>query len=508
MNVRALVLGVAIGFLVAVAPSCGGNKCGPNNCGGCCDASGKCIAKPNNANDATCGSVGNACDDCSKKSLKCNANSFVCTVNGTGGGTGGGGGSGCAGCTLPNGVCAPGNTINNCGANGATCAACPLGQLCTNNACSTPNLAKKVGDPCTAASECQMSLGATAICKTMTSSGNASYTGGYCTVPCVGANGACPTGSRCVGLDARYGEDDTFCWDLCGSGDPCRQPGYQCTNFGCWLNPLPTQDAGPPADKVGNACAADTACQNPPDRLGVCLTRDLNRTWPDGYCSKSFCANNAECSADAGAVCITFGLAGGGRSSRCIQRCGNSTPLDGGQADCRAGYTCQGFATPLPDGGSLPAPGGICVPPPAPPPENTGAACTMPSDCQVPPTTISDCLTEMVQTDAGPQATGFAGGYCSRLQCGDDSECAPDAGGICLAVDNTGQNTACFKLCPAGGGGQSNCRTGYVCTPYLTNLADGGTQTSTDGYCSGSCTVPGNACGAGRTCNATTGYCQ
>lgn len=535
MNTRALALGVVIGFVVAFAPSCGGGKCGPNNCGGCCDDKGKCVAKPNNANNTTCGSAGNLCADCSTSGTACNPNTFTCGTGGgggagggvggggMGGGVGGGGGGGtCDGCRLPNGTCVPlsATSVNNCGTGGAQCQACPSGQLCTNGVCNTPMTMKKIGDPCTTDQECgtipNLPMGAQIICKKMTSTGNGTYTGGYCTARCGSGTPVannCPAGSMCVGVDPRYGETDVFCWDRCGAGDPCRTPGYACYGVGggsaCWLNPIPQQDAGPPADKIGNACTADMQCANPPDRGGSCYgvadsTNDFdNRSalgfiWPGGYCSKDFCDSDSECSTDGGAKCITFNI-NGNSESRCMRHCSQGgSALDAGQSDCRTDYRC--FALGLPDAGRTTD--GICLGPVAPEPARTGQSCNTSADCQVPAGAVADCLPS-TQQDGGPSP--FTGGYCTRFECADETECgrnAADAGNMCLVISAQG-NTSCFESCPAGGAGQGTCRTGYVCQSYT--QGDGGA--SPDGYCNPNCNnVPGS-CGT-RTCNATTGYCQ
>jgi hypothetical protein len=458
------------------------------------------VAAPFNTGDSTCGSGGSACDDCTARGSACNATTFTCATDG-----GSVDGGGCAsGCSLPNAVCAPGTTTNNCGINGASCAACMQGETCVaipgGGHCVSTRIVKHVGDPCASAAECKVGLGPDALCKTSTSSGNGTYLGGYCTLPC---QTTCPSGSSCVLLAARFGEADQICWDDCGSGDSCRSPGYACYKVNgsgeCWINPLPVQDAGPPADKVGLPCATDAACQNPPDQGGVCLSRSLGLTWPDGYCSKSSCATDDECSPDGGALCISFGSA-----TRCISRCGVTTHLDGGQADCRLGYLCEGYTSNLPDGGQVPSNDGICLPPPPPPPANTGAACTSTADCLVPATTVADCLPELIGGDGG-YPSGFPGGYCSKLGCRRDSDCAPGDAGVCLDIGLI--QTACFARCPQGGGGRTTCRADYVCTSYLLPLADGGSEASVDGYCAASCTMPGAGCLAG-TCNASTGYCE
>jgi hypothetical protein len=531
MNFRALALGTLFGFVVAFAPSCGGSsKCGPNNCNGCCDtATGKCVAKPDNALNTTCGSAGNSCANCSTTNQVCNAATNTCgnvgggggagggAGGGTGGGSGGGGGGGgssCTGCLLPgctptatNNCCAPGTTTNNCGSGGTACMTCPTGQLCTNQMCQTPQIMKKIGDACGSNADCA-SLGTGAICKTMTSTGNATYTGGYCTFPCTSTNDPiCGTAAFCIGLNPRYGEEDTFCWDKCASGDPCRQPGYACytvgsAGSGCWLNPLPQQDAGPPADKIGNTCTADGQCQNPPDNGGYCTIRDesLGLVFPGGYCSTSFCGSNEECSVDGGAMCIGFGTG----DSRCMKHClqgGSST--DAGQSDCRTGYLCLSLTEE--DGGRTTD--GICLPPPAPAPTTVGQACTNTAACDL-GVSLADCVTETFPlADGGTTPSGFPGGYCSLFNCGADTDCGALNSSVCLQITsdpNAAIQTACFQSCGAPGQGQSTCRTGYICQAI--GQADGGS--APQGYCDGRCDAPGNGCGTGRTCNTSTGYCQ
>jgi hypothetical protein len=388
------------------------------------------------------------------------------------------------------------------------CVACPSGQLCINKQCQTPMVTKKIGDACTTAEECQASLGPSAICKTMTSSGNAIYVGGYCTIPCTSQNDpVCGTDAFCVGLRPRYGEQDVFCWARCSNGNTCRTPGYACYDLdgpkGCWLSPLPAEDAGPPADKIGNPCTADSQCQNPPDQGGICSAKDsdLGLIFPGGYCSTDFCNSNEECAADGGALCVGFG----DRGTRCMRRCamGGGSFADAGQSDCRDDYLCLSLT--LRDGGLTPH--GICLPRPPPPPTTVGQSCTSTSDCDDNGTTFGTCLPETFSLpDGGRAQSGNPGGYCTLVNCESDSDCGPSGTGVCLLITqdpNAAVQTLCFASCPAGGQGQSTCRSGYVCQSF--RLADGGT--STDGYCDARCDAPGNSCPTGRTCNAS-GYCQ
>ncbi len=156
-----------------------------------------------------------------------------------------------------------------------------------------------------------------------------------------------------------FGEGDTFCWDLCGTNDTCRTPGYACyqlqSGSACWLSPLPPIDAGVPADKVGNACTSTNDCINPPDTGGTCLTSEFMSTWPGGYCSKVNCLSNAECAADGGALCLGLDS----RQNVCTRKC---TDWAAGQSNCRTGYTCTQYFTGLPDGGTRGSTDGFCFP--------------------------------------------------------------------------------------------------------------------------------------------------
>lgn len=299
VNTRALALGMAFGFVVAVTPSCSGNKCGPNNCGGCCDASGKCVAKPNNQNNSTCGSAGAACENCVSREDGVRWHDLQVRYRWLGWRHGHWRGH----CDrwrhryrrwkhLHHGVhavernlCA-GSTWNNCGSNGgAACQACATGQVCTNGACTTPSSMKKVGDRCVNDGECKGSLGQSAICKQMTTSGNGTYTGGYCTLKCVAQSG-CPTGAKCAGIDPRYGEADTICWDSCATGATrAVSRATPVTPLGLWearagSAPCRRKMRGRQQTRLAWVCTDNTQCQNPPEANGICMTRELNRNRP------------------------------------------------------------------------------------------------------------------------------------------------------------------------------------------------------------------------------------
>ncbi|MBL8911701.1 MAG: hypothetical protein JNM17_13500 [Archangium sp.] len=507
MNYRALTLGALVGFVVAFTPSCT-QKCGPQNCDGCCDsAKNTCVKKPNNNNNTTCGSAGNACIDCTTSAATCNMGQCSGTgaggggggTTGGGGGTTGGGGGGCDGCRLPTGTCVPSQstTTSNCGLGGVSCVACATGELCMQGTCMMPPPMARVGSTCTSDMECQAGLGAQGRCKQMTSSGNATYSQGYCTVGC--GTTACPAGSTCVGA-ANYGEDDVICMDNCTPpSDPCRS-GYTCYTVGssraCWIAPLPMRDAGVPADKVGNACTSDSECQNPPADRGLCLTREGNFDWQSrgGYCSRIDCVNDSECSADGGALCLNITSSGGGA---CVDVC-PAASADAGQSDCRNGFSCEPLV--FPDGGWAMV--NVCLPPQAPIPDSIGNACMTDMDCKTPAGAIADCLLPTLP-DGGPN---FPGGNCSRFDCEIDEECSTDGGAICInfTIPGGGSFTRCEKRCASSTAGQSDCRPLYACEGL--GLADGG-QTAF-GICQPGCNAPGVTCPMGQTCQTATGYCQ
>lgn len=89
-HVKPLLVGLALGLLAAIGPSCGqAKKCDAKNCSnGCCDASGVCQI----GNEPTsCGAAGNTCSVCAA-GMTCSVGACVPQGNGTGGGNGGSGG--------------------------------------------------------------------------------------------------------------------------------------------------------------------------------------------------------------------------------------------------------------------------------------------------------------------------------------------------------------------------------------------------------------------------------
>gem|GEM_PF-1677721 len=379
MIFKALATAAALGWLLAFS-SCSPAPCGPSNCKGCCDPEiGRC-RDPGNTT-GSCGAKGLVCQSCGSGE-KCTDGACVNPNpagvgggagggtggsagggmgGGAGGGAGGGGGGvkmdaglpygcgpgtasactdGCCNGTGISAICLSGTSLSSCGLDAGACVACNVasGQKCMDRVCSGTNPpydagADLYGSPCTKDADCG-ALGGKFTCKLATSSDNAPYPGGYCTEKC-GSPGDCSnTLSACITVQPQYGEADAICWNRCSPTRPCRTPGYSCYNLGggtsaCWLAPLPTLDAGRPADKTGNACVAKADCTNPPDD-GFCRPEFLADGGPTGLpggaCSSNCRIDKKHCG--DGGVCVDY---------QCEAACPG--PL-AGQGSCRAGWVC------------------------------------------------------------------------------------------------------------------------------------------------------------------------
>jgi hypothetical protein len=379
MKIQALALGAALGFLVAIAPSCGTNSCSAANCDGCCKGT-TCVAKPNNSNNTSCGTSANTCADCTATGTTCDSTTFTCGSSGTGGGAGGGtagGGAGggsttCDGCRLSNGTCqARGSTRQNnniCGAGGELCKACTAPTpTCENGACIAPP--KKVGDSCQTDTECQTTLGAAAVCKQQNLKGSISYAGGLCTIPNCAANGTdmCPMGSVCLNFPRIFGEETSYCFvTACNNMTaPCRS-GYSCFNLGgasMTTACLPPDINNPDLEldtinTLHNPCTLNSDCRAPvpgaPAAGGVCQPEVLRRADggiipgrdggpqfsgnPGGQCTR-LCRIDEDCTFD-GNENLKEGLCLGVSQTVAICFKGCNAP-NGGQSNCREGYICE-----------------------------------------------------------------------------------------------------------------------------------------------------------------------
>ena len=332
-----------------------GSTCNATSCSGCCNGN-LCVGLLNETN-ASCGLMGAACTACPAGSScsfgKCTG-ATRCDS------------STCSGC-CQNGFCAPGDSQFACGTNGNLCASCSGSQVCSAGRCLLPP--QSIGGPCQFNSDCA-ALGSGAYCKTITSTGNGLYSGGFCTKPCAADGGfGCTTNSLCLNALSPYGEHDVFCSPRCSNLAQCRTPGYACYFFvtaganACWLNPIPSAgiDAGS-SSTIGSACINDGQCLSPANSFCIPdVGPGIGATgFVGGYCSTS--CNGTLCS--SGSTCA-FVISPVGTFPICLRDCSGPRL---GQSTCRNGYVCDGVP------GSM---GGYCLPRCS----NTGALCPTGTTC-------------------------------------------------------------------------------------------------------------------------------
>lgn len=194
---------------------------------------------------------------------------------------------------------------------------------------------------------------------------------GYCTVPCASAGQACANGAgTCIGGPTSslpfYGESDRVCAVGCansGTQSTCRA-GYACYRSSsaqpgspgyCFIDPLPPFDGGGSPDKLGEACAGPTDCQNPPDPMwGTCLSATLvdggATGFTNGYCSADCTYDNTDEFCGKVGVCANFTSDPARPLFACLRTC--PTPGEG-RSDLRtdSSYVCR--TTTAPDGGRI-----------------------------------------------------------------------------------------------------------------------------------------------------------
>lgn len=374
----------------------GGGTCNSATCpNGCCGADGKCVDKALQGN-LQCGANGASCAQCSgsficntqggfcqdtscltgcvqggqclsgTSTAACGSNGVACVGCASGqtctNGVCTGGQTGCSPSNCPNGCCSStgtclvGTTFTNCGSGGNSCSVCASNQTCaptsTGGSCQGGTTGKTYGDACASSTECS-GIGPGAVCKLSTSSGNATYPGGYCSKVCAAA-ADCGTTATCIG-GSNFGDDNICAVNCTTTSSICRSPGYTCypktmggTDGTCWLDPLPPANpvTPAPANLIGSACTTDSACQasgNFPQGGCIMATDSMAvpTGWIDGYCT-------ADCTADPAAMCGTTGTClevgdgAGATLNYCFDLCASG---GAGQSDCRTGYVCQQYGT-------------------------------------------------------------------------------------------------------------------------------------------------------------------
>lgn len=457
----------------------------------------------------------------------------------------------CAGCCTGDDKCIAlvDQAFNVCGANGKICASCLPGQLCApNGACANDPDAGQVGlcDPSTCSGCC-----AGEVCVD-TASQNAQECGqgGQQCAPCLSGS-SCQSGSCVQAMDAGVcGKKGAACCAMggCFLGLSC-QKGV-CDTATTTDGGTTTMDGGTAADggttgtqPVGGPCLGNAQCQS-----GLCKVLGF----PNGYCTQS-CASVADC--PLGSTCGTDPTDSSGTTKICMATC----PVAGAGGGCRTGYVCEkrgsttGAAMCQPgcvsattcgtagtcdsrgfccgssgyaccegttcDNGLLCASNGYCAAPPpdaGPGPGGIGDPCSVPQSCA-----SNVCVQEEAGGNAGCSiGPCWPGGYCID----DCTNSACPSGSSCSPATWLASNAICVENC-ATAGGQSTCRSGYVCDkgwalpstqPVCVDACNGKADCNSatldcfQGFCCGKVSYrccSASSCPYSGTCGAD-GYCQ
>lgn len=346
--------------------ACGTSSCSPANCDGCC-VGDKCL--PGDVATA-CGAKGEACDSCAPGQA---CRSFG-TAGGRCEGPSTCGPANCGGCCNAAGRCVTGNDTTACGKQGEKCVACGMTQVCVQDGlpnartCQTQTTCGPSNCPgCCVGNQCVVSTTPQACgakgeaCKTCGSNLVCSPTG-----TCIPTSSECNTANCagcCVGDICAVGTQNTACGV---GGDLCQNcanqtPARVCQTGACQL------PACGPATCPNGCCSGDTcvvgtqdnacgatgggACQDCTTTSQVCQGRQCRDKCSAANCSGCCQANNSCAIGIANNACGSGGVA----CSNCAQggsfcnglvvprRCNDQ------QSTCPAPYgTCApGIATPV-----------------------------------------------------------------------------------------------------------------------------------------------------------------
>jgi hypothetical protein len=211
----------------------------------------------------------------------------------------------------------------------------------------------------------------------------------------------------------------------------------------------PGPDAQPLPGTVlpGGACTDSGQCVSLPGQTAICVPPSIG--FPSGYCAVPGCSILAQnCPGGAAALCIP-----GDNGPICIGTCNS-----GDSSSCRPGYLCQSLGPLLPavcvpgclDSTGCPA-GATCFPVAGSPVgqcRNSGSKVGDPCAAAVECPQNGLCVSEI--------DFGWPYGYCVTSKCATSADCA--AGTACTGDDPNGM---CALRCT----GDSDCRTGYHCSP-------------------------------------------
>jgi hypothetical protein len=251
--------GGVCGALDAGTMTDGAPGCGPTTCVGCC-AGTICVAGTTNA---SCGSHGLACEQCTGANVACVAQGAAGACVGVGASCSP---SNCAGCCDSNGICQDPAMIGACGTAGTSCQYCLPGQACNSGQCLTTAgcgpyncLGCCQGDACLPGSIDMLACGSGgAQCQSCAASCQplGPNNGGFC-----GADGAIGAGCATGSVECASGCCDTF--GRCQPGNTqsyCAPPGQDCqTCSGSCVN---RECAGGASCSLscGGCCMPDGTC--------------------------------------------------------------------------------------------------------------------------------------------------------------------------------------------------------------------------------------------------------
>ena len=213
------------------------------------------------------------------------------------------------------------------------------------------------------------------------------------------------------------------------------------------LAPGPDSQSLPSTVLPGGACTDSGQCASLPGQTAVCVPPSIGFT--SGYCAVPGCSILAQnCPGGTAAQCIP-----GDNGPICVGTCN-----PGDSTSCRPGYVCQPLglllravcvpgcldSTGCPTGTTCFPVSGSPVGQCRDPGRKVGDSCAVASEC--PQNGL--CVSE---TDFG-----WPYGYCVTSKCATSADCA--AGTACTGNDPDG---VCALRCT----GDTDCRTGYHCTP-------------------------------------------
>lgn len=478
MRTSFLLVGVVVGFLSALLPSCGGTTCSPASCPlGCCDALGRCQT----ATSQTCGVRGSVCTTCQLTESCFGGTCMGSGLGPAGGGTAFGGGSSFGGGnTFGGGTVTGGGTASSgFGAfldnlASAFCSkAIACGQLaggsqtdCTLLLRTSLAAGRSIG-PVSTASERSVLAGAASFdatrgqeCLTRVSSSSCSEFGRFScaaiTRPAATGTSACFSSNDCQ--DQMLTCNGAACMRRCSLGGnlgeacrrsapPCNAP-FECIDGLCRAEPA-----------VGTPCTGSSDCGR------------------NGYCLNTFCARLP----GPGVRCLTNASPQCNASSYCEFSSGLCRAKGALNAVCTSNTQCEETL--------FCGPGGFCTEK-----RTLGGACTTSfgGECQG----TLRCINRIC-SNPGPMGSRCSGSF----DCADDLGCDTVLR-ICRSFTpvNSGESCSSTQFCS---GAEDVCRN-------LRTNPDGGVGSF--GTCgppmAGDSCSSGPECGSGRYCDRTTRTCQ